>query len=284
MAGTTHLGAVSCDVLVPSLPCLSSRCACHCRRPLNDFASLTEIATENTAYSNLAWDDAAETYTPVKHGNIVYITLETIINDDVRAVQSIPKKLARAASISLNEHLSALFTANSGAGAALADTYYVCDASHHQSNLGSSALDATSLAAAMVAIAKMTDTASKRMGLVGKYLLVPPDLQYSAFTLAFSQLQPGTADNDINALHGRVDPIVVPQFTDTNNWYLMAPPDQVELIEVGYLHDQRTPELFVQDDPTAGTVFTQDAISYKIRWVFGVGWLDYRGVYGSVVS
>ncbi len=58
----------------------------------------------------------------------------------------------------------------------------------------------------------------------------------------------------------------------------------MELIEVGYLADQRTPELFIQDDPMAGTVFTHDAISYKIRWVFGMGWLDYRGAYGSVVT
>jgi hypothetical protein len=31
-------------------------------------------------------------------------------------------------------------------------------------------------------------------------------------------------------------------------------------------------------------VFTNDAISWKVRHVFGGGWLDYRGAYGSIVA
>jgi hypothetical protein len=250
---------------------------------LNDFASLSTVS-ENGAYTNLAWDDAKETYTPAKRGNIVYVTLETIINDDLPAVQSIPKKLARAAGVTINEFVSGLFTANSGEGSTMADTYHVFDATHHQTNLGSAALDATSFAAGMAAIAKMTDTASKRMGLAGKWLLIPPDLEQAAFTLLYSQLKPGGDDNDANFFQGRAKYIVVPQFTDANNWYLMADPAQVELIEIGYLGGQDAPELLVQDDPTAGTVFTNDAISYKVRWIFGGGWLDYRGAYGAVVA
>jgi hypothetical protein len=250
---------------------------------LNDFASLATV-NENDAYANLAWDDAKETYTPAKRGNIVYVTLETIINDDLRAVQSIPKKLARAAGVTINEFVSGLFTANSGEGSTMADAYHVFDATHHQSNLGSAALDADSLGAAIAAIAKMTDTASKRMGLVGKWLLIPPDLEQTAFTLLYSQLKPGSDDNDINFFQGRAQYIVVPQFTDANNWYVLADPGQIELIEIGYLGGQDAPELLVQDDPSAGTVFTNDAISYKVRWIFGGGWLDYRGAYGAVVA
>ena len=250
---------------------------------LNDFASLSTV-NENDAYANLAWDDAKETYTPGKRGNIVYVTLETIINDDLRAVQGIPKKLARAAGVTINEFVAGLFTANSGEGSTMADTYHVFDATNHQSNKGTSALDSTSFGAAMTAIAKMTDTASKRMGLVGKWLLIPPDLEQAAFTLMYSQLKPGVETNDANFFQGRAQYIVVPQFTDSNNWYLVADPSQVELIEIGYLGGQDAPELLVQDDPTAGTVFTNDAISYKVRWIFGGGWLDYRGAYGAVVA
>lgn len=250
---------------------------------LNDFASLSTVS-ENGAYTNLAWDDAKETYTPAKRGNIVYVTLETIINDDVRSVQSIPKKLARAAGVTINEFVAGLFTANAGEGSTMADTHHVFDAVNHQSNLGAAALDATSFGAAMAAIAKMSDTASQRMGLAGKWLLIPPDLEQAAFTLLYSQLKPGSDDNDANYFQGRAQYIVVPQFTDTNNWYLLADPAQIELIEIGYLGGQDTPELLVQDGPAAGTVFTNDAISYKVRWIFGGGWLDYRGAYGAVVA
>ncbi len=250
---------------------------------LNDFASLATVS-ENDAYANLAWDDAKETYTPAKRGNIVYVTLETIINDDLRAVQGIPKKLARAAGVTINEFVAGLFTANSGEGATMADTYHVFDATHHQGNLGSAVLDATSFGAAMATIAKTADTASKRMGLAGKWLLIPPELEQTAFSLLYSQLKPGGSYNDANFFQGRAQYVVVPQFSDADDWYLMADPGQVELIEIGYLGGQDAPELLVQDDPAAGTVFSNDAISYKVRWIFGGGWLDYRGAYGAVVE
>lgn len=250
---------------------------------LNDFASLSAVA-ENGAYSNLAWDDAKETYTPAKKGNVVYVTLETIINDDMQAVQSIPKKLARAAGVTINEFVAGLFTANGGEGATMADAHHVFDAANHQGNKGVAALDATSFAAAMLAIAKTTDSAGKRMGLRGAWLLIPPELEAAAFTILYSQLKPGSADNDRNFLQGRAQYIVSPQFSDASDWYLLTDPAQIELIEIGYLNGQDTPELLVQDDAAAGTVFTNDAISYKVRWIFGGGWLDYRGAYGAVVA
>jgi hypothetical protein len=40
----------------------------------------------------------------------------------------------------------------------------------------------------------------------------------------------------------------------------------------------------LQDGPTQGAVFTNDAITYKIRWEFGGGWVDYRGAYASIVA
>lgn len=39
------------------------------------------------------------------------------------------------------------------------------------------------------------------------------------------------------------------------------------------------PELLMQDAPDQGSVFTNDAISFKIRWAFGGGWLDHRGAF-----
>jgi len=252
------------------------------RIKLNDFASIPTVE-ENAAYVNLPWDDTAETYTPAKRGSIAMVTLETILNDDLRAVQSIPKKLARAAGVTINEFVANMFLANGGEGATMADTYHVFNTTAHQGNLGSAALDSDSLTAALIAISKTADTASKRMGLVGKWLLVPPDLQFTAWTLAYSTLRPGTADNDANPLQGLVTPIVVPQFTDTNNWYLLADPSQAEVLELGFLNGNDVPELLVQNDPSSGTVFTNDAISYKLRWIFGGGVVDYHGAYGAIV-
>jgi hypothetical protein len=250
---------------------------------LNDFAALSEVS-ENGAYTNLPWDDAKETYTPGKRGNLVTITLETIINDDLRAVQTIPRKLARAAGVTINEFVASLFTANGGQGPAMSDTYNIFDATHHQGNLGSAALDLTSFGAAMTAIARTTDTAGKRMGLMGRWLLIPPELEQTAFTILYSSLKPGSPNNDRNIFQGRAEYVIVPQFTDPTNWYLLADRSQVELIEIGYLNGQEAPELLIQDDARMGSAFTNDVITYKVRWIFGGGWLDYRGAYGAIVA
>ncbi|MDA8217178.1 MAG: Mu-like prophage major head subunit gpT family protein [Dehalococcoidales bacterium] len=249
---------------------------------LNDFSALATVA-ENGAYANVAWGDGAETYTPVKKGNIVYVTLETILNDDTHAFTRLPKKLAAAATVTINEVISALWTANAGLGSVMADTRNVFDL-NHQSNTGVAALDATNLAAAIVVVTKMTNSASKRIGARPGYLLVPPDLAFTAATLLNSTLLPGSPNNDVNALQGIVKPIVVPNWTDVNNWYLHPDPREIEAMEVGFLNGRQEPELLVQDSPTSGSVFTNDAISWKVRWIFGAGWLDYRGCYGSIVA
>ncbi len=249
---------------------------------LNDFSSLSTVA-EFGAYTNLAWGDSQEAYTPMKKGNTVAVTLEAIINDDLRAVTRIPSKLAIAAAITINESIAGVFTANSGTGPAMADTYNVFDSANH-SNHATVDLDSAAMQAGVVAMMKQTNSASKRLGLRPAFLLVPPDLSFTAQVLLQSAMVTGSANNDVNVLQGLMQPIVVPNWTDTNNWYMLAGPDQIESVEVGFLGGREEPEMFIQDQPQNGQVFTNDAITWKIRWFYGQGWLDYRGAYGSIVA
>lgn len=248
---------------------------------LHDFAALATV-NENAAYANIAWDDTRETYTPAKRGNLVVVTREAILNDDLEAVRRIPTKLAIAAATTINEFVYGLFTSNP----ALADTSKVFDDGTQTShkNRGTAALTAASLQTAITQMMKQTSSADKRLGIRPRYLLLPPDLYWTAVTILNSTLLPGTQNNDANPLQGMLEPIVVPQFSDAKDYYLMADPAQIECLEVGFINGQETPELLVQDNPTAGSVFTNDAISYKVRWEFGGGWLDYRGAYWAEVA
>lgn len=251
---------------------------------LNDFASLASVAEDGT-YANVAWGDARENYTPAKYGNLVAVTLEMFLNDDLHAVQRIPTKLAHAAVVTINEQVGSLFTANSGIGPAMADTYNVFDATHHQGNTSTSTsydLSSAALQGAMTVLEKMQNTAGKRIGIRGRYLLIPPDLRWTAQMITQSQYLPGSPNNDINPLAGAIVPIVVPQLTTAYQWYLLADPSQIESIEIGFLNGREEPELLVQDNPATGLVFTNDAISYKVRHIFGLGWLDYRGAFAAL--
>ena len=249
---------------------------------LNDFAALSTVA-ENAAYTNLAWGDTRETYTPAKRGNLVVVTLESIRNDDLYAIRRIPTKLAAAAIATISDFVASPFTANGRASALLADTFPVFDATNHQSNAGTAALSATTLQTALIALLKMTNSAGKRLGVQGKYLLVPPDLFYTARVLLESANLPGGNNNDVNPVKGALEPISVPSFTDNNNWYVLADPGQIEMIELGFLDGREVPELIAQTAPEVGSVFTNDAVAWKVRHVFGGTFLDYRGGYGAIV-
>jgi hypothetical protein len=43
------------------------------------------------------------------------------------------------------------------------------------------------------------------------------------------------------------------------------------------------PELFVQDNPTVGSLFTNDKITWKIRHIYGGNVTDFRGGTKAVV-
>src|SRR5688500_16127746 len=197
---------------------------------LHDFSSLSTVA-EGAAYTNLAWDDAREAYAPAKRGNLVVVTREAIINDDIRAIRRIPSKLARAAHITINEFVYGLFTSNP----TMNDSSKVFDdgVQTTHGNRGTTALSSAALQAAITAMMKQTDTAGKRLNLKPRYLLVPADLYFTAVTIVNSTLTPGTANNDANVLKGAVEPIPVAQLTDPTDWYLICDPQDIESIEIG---------------------------------------------------
>jgi len=80
-----------------------------------------------------------------------------------------------------------------------------------------------------------------------------------------------------------VEPISVAQFTDVTDYYLLCAPSDIESIEVGFVNGREEPELLLQDRPDAGQVFTNDQMSFKVRWEFGGGWLD-SGLPGGVLE
>ena len=39
-----------------------------------------------------------------------------------------------------------------------------------------------------------------------------------------------------------------------------------------------------KDNPTSGSMFTHDKLTWKIRHIYGGNVLDYRGMYGAIVA
>ncbi|MBV9688137.1 MAG: hypothetical protein JO202_00330 [Ktedonobacteraceae bacterium] len=244
---------------------------------LGAFGSLA-IVPEDTAYTAVTLTDSAATYVPQKRGNLVTVSRETILNDDLQAIKQIPTKLAVAAAYTLAEFVYGFLSTNPNIydGNAL----FTSGAPH--SNLGSSALSTAAMQTGITAMREQTNYASKRMGLRPRFLVVPPELEWTAMVVTKSAGVPGSNNNDINPMLGYVTPIVSPQLTSTTQWFLIGDPREIDTIEVGFVGGQVNPALFVQDQPLFGLNFTQDAISYKCRHEYGGACVDYRGLYRGI--
>ena len=244
---------------------------------LGAFASLSTVA-EDSAYTTQTLTDSAATYVPTKRGNLVTVSRETIINDDLQSIKQIPTKLAVAAAYTLAEFVYAFFLNNPNIydGSAL----FTSGAPH--SNLGSTALSSAAIQTGVTAMREQTNFASKRLGLRPRFLIVPPELEFTAMVVTKSAGVPGSNNNDINPMLGYVTPIVSPQLTSTTQWFLSGDPREIDTLEIGFVGGQVNPALFIQDSPLLGLNFTQDAITYKIRHEYGGAVVDYRGLYRGI--
>jgi hypothetical protein len=200
-----------------------------------------------------------------------------IKNDDVGAVQLIPRKMSRSAARTLLKFVFDFIKSNG----AIYDAKALFHADHH--NLGSAALSSTTLNAAVQAIAAQTEMDSGEiLGLVAKYLLVPNTLAKTAYELTSKGY--GVNNAVMTYLQSKgIAPIEVDYWTDVNDWALCIDPLDGPTIEIGFLDGKEEPELYVADNPSAGSLFTHDKIDYKIRHIYGGSVQDYRGMYKAVV-
>ncbi|MCX7067330.1 MAG: hypothetical protein NTW85_06530 [Methylococcales bacterium] len=246
------------------------------RTRMGGYGNLPAVA-ENAAYTALTSpSDEKSTYAITKRGGKETISLETIANDDVGAIRKVPQRLAVAAKRTLYEFVLDFMASN----AAIYDTVALFHAVSH-GNLGTAALDATSFAAARLAVKKQAEANSaKKLGLVLRHLYVPAELEEMAFNLFVR-----TTNLDESFVQSRKPKVhVVDYWSDTNNWFATADKMEAPLIELGFYNGTEEPELFVQDLPTQGSLFSNDDITYKIRHIYGGAVIDYRGFYAGIVA
>ena len=262
---------------------------------LGGIGTMPTVA-EGAVYTELTWDDKAETADFVKKGGYLGISLEAIDKDDTRRLQAAPRALAQAAWLALGSSVSAIFTASAGVGPTLADTYALFEAAHH-ANLGTTALSFTEYAAARAAMRAQTELNSGAvLGALTapRFLLVPPELEITALQILATEQQPAQSNFEENpfaegdghdarmkAARSRV--IVVDLWTDAGDWALVADPKLYPSIGLGFRYG-RVPEIFSVASPTAGLMFTNDTMPIKARFFYAVGPIDYRGLYKENVA
>lgn len=263
------------------------------RRPRLGGYGLLPAVLQGAPYQPLTSPgDEEATFTPSKRGGTEDLTWEAVLNDDIGAIRQIPIRLARAAKITLYRFVMDLIRTN--------PTIYDGVVLHHtasHANINDAVLSAANLLAAenfMLAQAAYGE-ATNNLGLTPRYLLVVRALRDTAWKLTTGDTAVISAETATtpNIFKGKYrtfqgneqgEPFHVLNYeTSTTAYYLIADPQEIPTIEVGFLGGQQEPELFVQDDERVGSRFSADKITNKIRHVYSGMILDYRGfVRGNV--
>lgn len=244
---------------------------------LGGYANLPAVS-QGAAYAALTSPtDEEATYAVSKRGGTEDLTLEAIRNDDVGGIRLIPVRLARAAAQTLHEFVFDLLATNP----TIYDGVALGHASH--ANLGTTAFAAAEYMVRRRMMRDQTELDSaKALGLLPANLIIPNELEETAYN-AFRQdtnLEPRLAQT--NQVRPRI--ILVDYWTDATNWFQVCDPMNCPTIEVAFLDGREEPEIFVQDMPEVGSMFTNDKRTYKIRHVYGGAWVDYRGVQVAIVA
>jgi hypothetical protein len=232
------------------------------------------VVEEGAAYTEMGVHDEEETAAFVKKGNYIGVTLETLMKENkVNFIRTIPMRMSNAWYNTLSAATAAVFTVNSNTGPVLSDTGALFNSTAASSagghaNLLTTAFSYSGYSAARTAMRKQTDQplgAGQKLQITPKYLLVPEDLEVSANTVRNSELIPGSANNDVNQFKGAFEVVVVPVWTDANDWALVADPAQYPAIWHIFPRGGRTPSLFTADSEVTGAMFTNDEMRFKIR-------------------
>jgi len=227
------------------------------------------------------------------YGILFRYTRQMLFNDDQRALQAIPAVLGAAMKRTINKHVANCLEAGastSTSGMVMRDGSRLFNTTAPAGsciNMYSAAapLNYTNLITYMHYFANLPTPQGRIMNLRPKYLIVPPELQYTAERLCgvnagvrmIAGATTTTLEPDTTAPVASLTPVYLEELTSPVDWYLAADPLEFPTIEVGFLNGRDRPELFQQDE-TGKDLQAADGITYKIRHDFDVYAVSRRGI------
>ena len=143
-----------------------------------------------------------------------------------------------------------------------------------QSNEGTYALTIDNLDTTRQNMRSFKDDKGNLLGVNPNTLLVPPELERTATQLVNQRAiyEPGSAQYDVNMFSGRFNLIVWDRLTDSNAWFLM---DSV-LMKQHLIWQWRIRPEFSQSEDFDGIT-----AKYRGYMRYGIGWTDWRFIYGN---
>ena len=208
-----------------------------------------------------------------RKGNIIQITPEVLVNDDLGYVQDMANGLGAAGGRAIERAFYTLLEANP----TLSDGVALFHADH--GNLASSGaaptVDLLDSAASAMAQQTAPGDDAEYLDIRPSVAVVNTALRGNMMVLVEAQYDPDTANKlqKPNKVRGIVQDIVATPRIAAAPWYLFADPMVAPVIEVVFLNGQREPRLTMEEN------FRTSGLAWKVELPFGVGAIDYRGAY-----
>lgn len=234
------------------------------------------------------------------YGGVYGVTRQAIINDDSGSLlKDNPMEMGYAAATFVTETIIAFIESNPTAPDGTA-TFHAT-----RSNTVTSALSEASLATAISTMENQIDLDGRRIVVKPRTLAVKNVLlELIANRIIRSQSTGATANDTSSATFdkGTNNPLVGilpndavvrdPYWSDANDWYMFADPNDVPGFAVGFLNGKEEPSVFLKNPEAraatgSGTdpyTWELDSVDFKVRMDFGVAAVDPRAVYRSVVA
>lgn len=215
------------------------------------------------------YENRADTY-----GLVLSIDRRDIINDDLGAITTVPRKLGRGSGLKINDVFWTTFLNNS--------TFFTAARGNYLTG-ATTALGIDGLTKAEVAFMEQVDADGKPTGVMPAILLVPPSLSAIGSQL-FKSLE--LRDNTSNVKYPITNPhqgkfrVEVSRYLANTQypgnsptaWYLLADPNDLPVIEVAFLNGQEGPTI-----ETAEADFQTLGVQMRGYTDFGCSLIEYRG-------
>lgn len=223
-----------------------------------------------------------ESFTHVTYSLITRVTKEAYDDDLSGTLKKIPMLQGVSARQTIEIFGAQLFDRSQTAAYTGPDGKVLCATDHPRSDGGTwsnrptanADLSVTSLEAGLSDMRATTDDYGNPMVIFPKYLVIPGANEFTAIQLLKNAEKAGTTNRDINAVRERgLSYIINDYFTDTDSWYLLRDPEENEIIF--YMRENPSGRMFAAADGT------EDA-NFVSRFRVSKGWVDARGIYGSI--
>lgn len=248
------------------------------RLQLGEAPDLLEV-DEHGEFTRGTVGEGKEAFQLTTYGRVFGITRKALVNDDTDAFSRIPMLFGRAARKLESNIVWQQITSNPTMG----DGNALFSAAHGNLQTDGDVISIPSLSRARKAIRLQTGVDGTTMlDLVPRFLIVPAELETIAdqYTALITQTAQASA---VNPFSGRLTVITEPRLDDnsTTAWYMAASPDQIDIVEHGYLEGEEGPMV----ESRVG--FDVDGLEIKARLDFAAKVIDWRGLHkdpGEAVS